>query len=144
MFNWKKKLLLTTQNKRRVAADWNTNTQTLDILASDKNADVRYDVATNINTSASVLEVLAKDNDWGVRKAVAENPNTKLITLDCLTNDMQWQVRSSAASNPCSRTSKKLAVAQKTSTSIPVLEYMVEYEEEIISAAAKETLKRRI
>ena len=141
MFNRKKKREA-LENKRQIASDPYTNTQTLDILASDENADVRYDVATNINTAASVLAVLAKDKDWGIRKAVAGNPKAKLITLDCLANDMHWLVRSEVAKNPNSRTATKLAVAQKTSTPVQVLDYMVEYEEEMISAAAKETLEK--
>jgi 3-methyladenine DNA glycosylase AlkC len=61
--------------KLAAAQDLNTPIKTLELLATDKDSDVRYCVANNPNTPIKTLELLATDEDDYVRHSVAQNPN---------------------------------------------------------------------
>jgi hypothetical protein len=63
-------------NNIELAQNPNTSPETLELLATDKNSDVRWEVARNPNTSPETLELLATDKDSCVRYWVAYNPNT--------------------------------------------------------------------
>jgi hypothetical protein len=67
-----------------LARNPNTPPETLDRLANDEDADVRYWVAWNPHTLPETLESLANDDAWYVRCAVAWNPNTPQYIKDYL------------------------------------------------------------
>jgi hypothetical protein len=62
-------------NKCRIASDGNTSPETLAVLATDEDSDVRWRVAYNRNTPPETLELLAQDENSDVRWQVARNPN---------------------------------------------------------------------
>ena len=75
-------LALHYQEKIKLAENPNTPTETLKVLATDKNYTVRYWVALNPNTPVETLKVLATDWDLNVRYCVAKNPNYKTKTIE--------------------------------------------------------------
>ena len=75
-------------NKIELAQNTNTSPETLQILATDKNSNVRYYVARNPNTSSETLQSLATDKDYFVRYHVCRHPNaTELIRRLVLMTD---------------------------------------------------------
>ncbi|HEY1810622.1 MAG TPA: hypothetical protein VGG42_18820, partial [Acidobacteriaceae bacterium] len=60
---------------------------TLELLAKDADADVRWSVAGNAATPPATLELLAKDADAYVRRSVAGNAATPPATLELLAKD---------------------------------------------------------
>ena len=93
-------LALHYQEKIKLAENPNTPVETLKVLATDKNVDVRYWVTRNPNTPVETLKVLATDEDYRVRYWVAENPNTPVETLKVLATDENCTVRYWVAQNP--------------------------------------------
>ena len=63
-------------NNFLLAVNPNTPLETLELLASNGNFPVRYNVAGNPNTSPKVLERLVADDSHWVRVEVTKNPNT--------------------------------------------------------------------
>ena len=78
-----------TYEKTQLAKDSNTSQETLDVLATDKDCDVRCWVALNPNTSQETLAILAIDKNPDVRIWVAKNSNaTEVIRrLVLMTNE---------------------------------------------------------
>ena len=93
-------LSLSYDQKLALAKNLNTSSETLQILATDKNSGVRYWVARNPNTSTETLQSLATDEDFHVRWYVAKNPNTSTETLKTLATDEDSYVRCCVAENP--------------------------------------------
>jgi hypothetical protein len=75
-------LSLSYDEKYELAKNPNTPVETLKVLATDKDAGVRYCVAGNPNTPIETLKVLATDEYYNVRSCVARNPNYKTKTLE--------------------------------------------------------------
>jgi hypothetical protein len=68
------------EQKLDAAQDPNTPQEALQLLATDKDPDVRSRVAGNPNTPQEALQLLATDKDPYVRYWVAKHPNrTELI-----------------------------------------------------------------
>jgi hypothetical protein len=82
-----------------LARNPNTSTETLELLANDKDSSVRFWVARNPNTPAETLERLANDRDSCVRECVAYNPNTPPEVLEHLANDEDSEIRYEVANN---------------------------------------------
>lgn len=59
-----------------LARNPNTPKETLSLLATDEDYDVRWRVAQNPNTPQESLSLLATDENYGVRWRVALNPNS--------------------------------------------------------------------
>jgi hypothetical protein len=73
-----------------IARNPNTSSETLQILATDKNYGVRCGVAENPNTSSESLQTLATDKYSGVRYHVGRHSNaTELIRRLVLMTDSQ-------------------------------------------------------
>jgi hypothetical protein len=83
-----------------VARNPSASPETLKILAGDKNEYARRGVAYNPSVSPETLEILAGDRNWGVRQRVAENPSASPKTLEILAGDRNWGVRQGVAHNP--------------------------------------------
>lgn len=64
------------KQRRDVAQNPNTSQETLSILATDENYEVRWEIARNPNTPHETLSILATDGNPDVRRGVAENLNT--------------------------------------------------------------------
>ena len=78
----------------------NTNTvEVLNQLASDKDFEVRREVAHNRNTPAEILERLSSDDRWEIRYEVAKNHNTSSTIMEKLCTDKEWRVREGVAWN---------------------------------------------
>ncbi len=75
-------LSLSFGEKIELAKNPNTPTETLKVLATDKDSSVRRAVARHPNIPAETLKVLATDEDYYVRYDVAQNPNYKTQTLE--------------------------------------------------------------
>jgi hypothetical protein len=73
---------LSRGEKIKLAKDPNTPQETLQVLATDKNSDVRYEATQNPNTSPETLQVLATDKNSDVRYEATQNPNYKKQTLE--------------------------------------------------------------
>ena len=86
--------------RRNVANNPSTPVQILEMLATDKNAEVRYDVAKNPNTPVNILIQLSTDSKAWVRYDVAKNPNTPTNILSQLATDNDIGVRRNVAANP--------------------------------------------
>ena len=86
-------------NNCDLAENPNTPPETLDRLANDNNATVRWRVAANPNTSSETLDRLSYDEEWCVRECVARNPNTTQESLKNLANDNNRVVAYYATSN---------------------------------------------
>ena len=90
---------LSYDEKVKLAKDPNTPTETLAVLATDVDSNVRRCVALNPNISKETLAVLATDKDWGVRCWVAQHSNTSQETLNVLATDKDFYVRFCVALN---------------------------------------------
>ncbi len=86
--------------RQEVAANPNTPVPVLEELAEDVAANVRESVARNCNTPASVLKTLARDGEEAVRGTVAWNRNSPLPVLEELARDHHEEVRKGVAENP--------------------------------------------
>lgn len=62
----------------------------------DEYYSVRWNVAGNKKSPIEALEVLANDKEPDIRKAVAENPNTLYNTLVLLSKDKELCVSENA------------------------------------------------
>ena len=71
--------------------------EVLDVLAQNKDAYVRSQVAVHVNTSAKTLTSLVEDTDAHVRCTVARNINTPATTLVALAGDKDISVRAAVA-----------------------------------------------
>ena len=91
---------LSYQEKIELADNPNTPVETLKVLSTDKQWNVRCGVALNPNTLVETLKVLATDNEWSVRYGVAKHPNTPVETLKVLATDKNSTVRYWVAANP--------------------------------------------
>jgi len=78
-------LKLSCKKKLNLAQDPNTSTETLAVLAIDKNPDVRLEVADHPNTSTESLAILATDKNSFIRDVVSKHPNYKKQTLELTT-----------------------------------------------------------
>ena len=76
-----------------------SDTNALDRLAHDEDADVRFAVAENPATDSGTLHFLANDEDRYVKSAVAANKNTDNSDLKLLATDIHPNVRYSVAKN---------------------------------------------
>lgn len=84
----------------RKALAKNTNTvEVLNQLASDKDLQIRREVAHNRNTPAEILEKLSGDDKWEVRYEIARNHNTSAAIMEKLCTDKEWRVREGVAWN---------------------------------------------
>jgi hypothetical protein len=86
--------------KLKLAKDPNTSQETLAVLATDKDSNVRYYVAKHPNTSQESLDVLATDKHPDVRYYVAVHPNTLPESLAILATDEDRDVRYAVARHP--------------------------------------------
>ena len=86
-------LTLSLDEKIKLARHLNTPVESLKVLATDKNPDVRCCVARHPNTPVETLSVLATDKNWDVRCCVARNPNTPVEDLKVLATDEDSVVR---------------------------------------------------
>ena len=91
---------LSYEEKIELLIDPNTSQETLRILATDEDYNVRYYVTRNQNTSQETLRILATDKNPGVRCGVARHPNTSQETLAILATDEDSFVRNSSTENP--------------------------------------------
>jgi len=91
---------LSDDEKIKLVRDPNTSKETLNVLATDKSADVRYWVSCNPNISQESLAILATDKDPGVRHWVALNSNTSQESLAILATDKDSDVRYGVAKHP--------------------------------------------
>ena len=57
-------------------------------------------ISANPNCSIHLLELLAKDKDYDVRRSVAENPSCPVTLLELLAKDKESIVRRNVAYNP--------------------------------------------
>jgi hypothetical protein len=73
---------LSFEEKINLAKTPSTPQETLKVLATDENVDVRCWVAWNRNTSQESLKVLATDEDYYIRCCASRNPNYKKQTLE--------------------------------------------------------------
>ena len=92
-------LTLSFGEKYKLVENPNTSVETLKVLATDEDSNVRYWVAGNPNTPVETLKVLATDEDSNVRYWVAGNPNTPVETLKILATDKDSSVRCEVARN---------------------------------------------
>ena len=70
---------LSIHEKIKLARNPNTSVESLKVLATDENFDVRCCVAQHPNTPVESLKVLATDEDPDVRYCVARHPNATEI-----------------------------------------------------------------
>lgn len=80
----------------QVAANLNTNAETVFLLSRDSSRFVRLAVAKRNDVAAEILEALSTDAESPVRLAVAQNPNASLQTLVRLTKDKDGRVKDMA------------------------------------------------
>jgi hypothetical protein len=78
-------LELSNKEKFELARNPKTSQETLSVLATDEDSDVRCRVALNPNTSQELLGILATDKNSYVRCGVAQNPNniTRISKNSC-------------------------------------------------------------
>jgi hypothetical protein len=93
-------LKLSCKKKLNLAQDPNTSTETLAVLAIDKNPDVRLEVADHPNTSTESLAILATDKHPDVRYWVAQHPNTSTESLAILATDKNSFIRDVVSKHP--------------------------------------------
>ena len=93
-----------------MAENINTPLDLLRKLAKDKDADVKYHVASNPNTPLGILRKLTKSANSEVRVGVAENPNIPEDVLRELVKDESVSVRWELALN--SNVSSTLLIMQ--------------------------------
>jgi len=91
---------LSYQEKLELAINPNTPIETLKVLATDGDWDVRYWVAGNPNTPVEILKVLATDENSSVRCGVAQHPNSPVEILKVLATDEDYNVRCGVAKHP--------------------------------------------
>ena len=84
---------------RRSIAIRGTDAHTLEQLASDGDAEIRFLIAENPNTDTRTLEQLASDGDKRVRISLAKNNNTGLNILNRLCHDKSEEVCMAAINN---------------------------------------------
>jgi len=83
-------LELSREEKLQLAQNPNTSTETLAVLATDKDYLVRFWVALNSNTSTETLSILATDENYWVRRWVVKHPNaTEMIRRLVLMTDAE-------------------------------------------------------
>jgi len=88
-------------NPKIIAAqDPNTEQETLELLATDEDPDVRYWLAKNPNIPKESLQLLATDENPAVRQYVAKNPNIPKESLQLLATDENSYVRYCVTQNP--------------------------------------------
>ena len=75
-------LKLSRQEKVKLAQDPNTPQESLAILATNEDPDVRFWVSRHPNTSTETLAVLATDEYRSVRYGAEHNPNYKKRVLE--------------------------------------------------------------
>ena len=75
-------LTLSFGEKYKLVENPNTSVETLKVLATDEDSNVRYWVAGNPNTPVETLKILATDKDSSVRCEVARNSNYKTKTIE--------------------------------------------------------------
>lgn len=85
--------------ERKVLAKNTSALEILNQLASDKDFEIRREVAHNRNTPAEILEKLSGDDKWEVRYEVARNHNTSNKIMEKLCADKEWRVREGVAWN---------------------------------------------
>ena len=90
---------LSYQEKIELADNPNTPVETLKVLSTDKQWNVRCGVALNPNTPVETLKVLATDKNSTVRYYVAANPNYKVIN-EVNTLNLSYQEKLELAINP--------------------------------------------
>jgi hypothetical protein len=93
---------LSVEEKKKLAEDENTPTETLILLAKDVDYWVRCWVAQNPNTPPETLTLLANDEgeDVAVLCDAAKHPNTPPETLTLLAKNVYPSVRFCVAHNP--------------------------------------------
>ncbi|HEY1210004.1 MAG TPA: HEAT repeat domain-containing protein, partial [Terracidiphilus sp.] len=98
--NWLRRKPRTYVDLRNKSLDWfrrlaqySTIPTVLEKLATDSDADVRWNVAYNAHTPVVVLEKLATDSDADVRRNVAYNAHTPVVVLEKLATDSDADVR---------------------------------------------------
>lgn len=91
---------LSLDEKVKLAQDHNTPVELLEILATDKDPNVRYWVARHPNTPVELLKILSTDKDSDVRYGVAEHSNTPVELLKVLATDKDSVVQDAAKENP--------------------------------------------
>ena len=74
-------------DKEELAKNPNTPAETLKVLATDREEQVRIFVAANPNTPVATLKVLATDTEWFVRCGVIFNPSTPVEILQLVATD---------------------------------------------------------
>ena len=93
-----------------ISANPNCSIHLLELLAKDKESDVRSIVAKNPSCPVHLLELLAKDEDRWIRHRVAENPSCPVHLLELLAKDEdRWNRKS---------------IAEYVHTPVRILEYL--------------------
>lgn len=85
---------------RRKAARTTKSMKILDVLAKDKNYEVRAEVAKNKNAAVGTLMDLAKLKNKWVKSALARNENTPASVLNKLLKEKDEDILNSLAGNP--------------------------------------------
>ena len=132
-----------------------TPVRMLDLLARDRDAEVRLHVAEHPGASFDTLARFVHDHDWSVRWAAAGNPVADRSLLVCFANDRDPRVVASAARNPnaskqllCVLSAHKdpwvrLAVAESPFANDDDLVFLGRDEDKTVSEAAKSNLAGR-
>ena len=123
-----------------ISANPNCSIHLLELLAKDKDYDVRRSVAENPSCLVTLLELLAKDEDSRVRNSVALNPSCpeklRISLLEHLAKDEDRWIRHRVAENPScpvhllellakdeDRWNRK-SIAEYVHTPVRILEYL--------------------
>lgn len=101
-----------------MATSENMPVPVLEMLAKDKDFEVRKAVAENKNSPASILEKLSNDKDSDVRAMVAASPAATPAVLEMLARDKDKWVRENVAKNLCTPINVLEALAGDEDTDI--------------------------
>src|ERR1035437_6535714 len=71
----------------------------LEVLSTDKDANVRRNVAVNTYTPKPVLKNMATGSDWEVLKSIGSNPNSPATLLKKMAASKESQIRIAVALN---------------------------------------------
>jgi len=86
--------------ERKEIARTSRNYETLEILSSDRNCDVRDGVVENPNCPGEILEKLASDEAVFIRCIVAGHPNISRAAIIKLLKDTHPAVKANLEHNP--------------------------------------------
>lgn len=88
---------MSTEAKCDIAESYCTFAQALDMLANDKDVNVRKRAARHCNLSEKSMETLLTDESWSVRESLALNANLPSHLFEKLSEDSNPKVRKAVA-----------------------------------------------